>query len=71
MESNIFRRFKQDSRQGRGDAILMSVGYGLGMLAMGLTALGIGTFIVYLVINKTQRDEEKQKEKEKMERILG
>ena len=49
----------------------MSVGYGLGMLAMGLTALGIGTFIVYLVINKTQRDEEKQKEKERTERILG
>ena len=48
----------------------MSVGYGLGMLAMGLIALGIGTFIVYLVINKTQRDEEKQKENEKMERIL-
>jgi len=26
---------------------------------------------VYLVINKTQREEAKQKEKEKMERILG
>ena len=48
----------------------MTFEQGLGMLAMGLTALGIGTFIVYLVINKTQRDEEKQKENEKMERIL-
>ena len=49
----------------------MTFEQGLGMLAVGLTALGIGTFIVYLVINKMQRDEEKQKEKEKMERILG
>ena len=48
----------------------MTFEQGLGMLAMGLTALGIGTFIVYLVINKIQRDEEKQKENEKMERIL-
>ena len=44
---------------------------GLGMLAVGLTGIGIGSFIVYLVINKTQRDEEKQKEKERTERILG
>lgn len=49
----------------------MSVEQGFGMLAVGLIALGIMTFCVYLVINKTQRDEEKQKEKEKMERILG
>ena len=49
----------------------MTFEQGLGMLAVGLTALGIGSFIVYLLINKTQRDEEKQKEKEKMERILG
>jgi len=49
----------------------MTFEQGLGMLAAGLTALGIGTFIVYLVINKTQRDEEKQKEKERTERILG
>jgi len=49
----------------------MTFEQGLGMLAMGLTALGIGTFIVYLVINKTQREEQKQKEKEKTERILG
>jgi hypothetical protein len=48
----------------------MTFEQGLGMLAVGLTALGIGSFIVYLVINKTQRDEEKQKENEKMERIL-
>ena len=48
----------------------MTFEQGLGMLAMGLTALGIGTFIVYLVINKIKRDEEKQKENEKMERIL-
>ena len=49
----------------------MTFEQGLGMLAVGLTALGIGTFIVYLVINKIQRDEEKQKEKAKMERISG
>jgi hypothetical protein len=49
----------------------MTFEQGLGMLAVGLTALGIGSFIVYLVINKTQRDEEKQKEKERTERILG
>ena len=49
----------------------MTFEQGLGMLAVGLIALGIMTFCVYLVINKTQRDEEKQKEKEKMERILG
>ena len=49
----------------------MTFDQGLGMLAVGLTALGIGTFIVYLVINKTQIEEQKQKEKEKTERILG
>ena len=49
----------------------MTLEQGFGMLAVGLIALGIMTFCVYLVINKTQRDEEKQKEKEKMERILG
>ena len=48
----------------------MTFEQGLGMLAVGLTALGIGSFIVYLVINKMQRHEEKQKENEKMERIL-
>jgi hypothetical protein len=49
----------------------MTFEQGLGMLAVGLIALGIMTFCVYLVINKTQREEQKQKEKEKMERILG
>ena len=57
MESNIFRRFKQDSRQGRGDAILMSVGYGLGMLAMGFVAIAIFGVIFYMITNREEDNE--------------
>jgi len=49
----------------------MTLEQGFGMLAVGLIALGIMTFCVYLVINKMQRDEIAKEEKKKMERILG
>jgi hypothetical protein len=58
MESNIFRRFKQDSRQGRGDAILMSVGYGLGMLAMGFVAIAIFGVIFYMITNREENNDD-------------
>ena len=32
----------------------MSVGYGFGMLAMGLIAILIGAIIAYFIINKVQ-----------------
>ena len=35
----------------------MTVGYGLGMLLMGLIAIAIGGTIIYKVINKIEEDE--------------
>ena len=35
----------------------MTVGYGLGMLLMGLIAITIGGTIIYIVINKIKEDE--------------
>ena len=34
----------------------MSVGYGFGMLAMGLIAILIGAIIAYLIINKVHNE---------------
>ena len=35
----------------------MSVGYGFGMLAVGLIAIAIGGLIIYKVINYKQEDD--------------
>jgi len=35
----------------------MTVGYGLGMLLVGLIAITIGGIIIYKVINKIEEDE--------------
>ena len=35
----------------------MSVGFGFGMLAMGLIAIAIGAIIAYFIINKVVEDE--------------
>ena len=34
----------------------MSVGYGFGMLAMGLIAILIGAIVAYLIINKVDNE---------------
>ena len=34
----------------------MSVGYGFGMLAMGLIAILIGVIITYIIINKVHNE---------------
>ena len=34
----------------------MSVGYGFGMLAMGLIAILVGAIITYLIINKVHNE---------------
>tara|TARA_R100001015_G_C4585798_1_gene141759 strand:- start:114 stop:236 length:123 start_codon:yes stop_codon:yes gene_type:complete len=36
----------------------MTVGYGIGMLAIGLLAIAIGGFIIYYVINEVMKDDE-------------
>ena len=35
----------------------MSVGYGFGMLAIGLTAILVGAIITYLIINKVHNED--------------
>ena len=35
----------------------MSVGYGFGMLAMGLIAILIGAIVAYLIINKVHNED--------------
>ena len=35
----------------------MSVGYGFGMLAMGLIAILIGAIVSYLIINKVHNED--------------
>jgi hypothetical protein len=56
MESNIFQGLKQDSRQGRGDAILMTLGYGLGMLAIGMVLILGAGIVLYLVTNNKEEE---------------
>ena len=48
----------------------MTVAYGFGMLAVGLIAIGIGSLIIFGVINKMQRNEKKKKEDEEIQRRL-
>ena len=35
----------------------MSVGFGFGMLAMGLIAILVGAIIIYLIINKVHNED--------------
>ena len=49
----------------------MTLGYGLGMLAVGMTAILIGGLIIYLVINKMQRDEKLKREERERNKIYG
>ena len=35
----------------------MSVGYGFGMLAMGLIAILIGAIVAYIIINKVHNED--------------
>ena len=49
----------------------MTLGYGFGLLAVGLIVMAIAGSIIFFVINKMQRDEIAKEEKKKMERILG
>ena len=35
----------------------MSVGYGFGMLAMGLIAILVGAIITYIIINKVHNED--------------
>ena len=35
----------------------MTVGYGFGMLAMGIIAIFIGAIIAYFIINKIKQDD--------------
>ena len=43
----------------------MTVGYGFGMLAVGLVAIAIGATIGFLIINKIDRNKKEAIEREK------
>ena len=49
----------------------MSVGYGFGMLAVGMTVILIAGLIIWLVINKIQRDEKLEQEQKERNKIYG
>tara|TARA_X000000950_G_scaffold45771_1_gene52101 strand:- start:2212 stop:2364 length:153 start_codon:yes stop_codon:yes gene_type:complete len=49
----------------------MSVGYGFGMLAVGMTVILIAGIIIWLVINKIQRDEKLEQEEKERNKIYG
>jgi hypothetical protein len=49
----------------------MSVGYGFGMLAVGMTVILIAGIIIWLVINKMQRDEKLEQEQKERNKIYG
>ena len=49
----------------------MTVGAGFGMLFVGLVALGILTTIIYIVINKIQREKQEEIERKEREKIYG
>ena len=38
----------------------MTVGYGVGMLGVGLLAIAIGGFIAYYIINEVMKDDEEK-----------
>ena len=49
----------------------MSVGYGFGMLAVGMTVILIAGIIIWLVINKIQRDEKLEQEEKERNKSYG
>ena len=49
----------------------MSVGYGFGMLAVGMTVILIAGLIIYSVINKIERDEKLEQEQKERNKIYG
>jgi|TARA_B100001094_G_C17486103_1_gene464203 heme exporter protein D len=49
----------------------MSVGYGFGMLAVGMTVILIAGLIIYFVINKIERDEKLEQEQKERNKIYG
>jgi mannose/fructose/N-acetylgalactosamine-specific phosphotransferase system component IIC len=49
----------------------MTVAQGFGMLFVGLGALGIIITIVYMVINKTQKNKQEEIERKEREKIYG
>ena len=38
----------------------MTVTYGVGMLGVGLLAIGLGGFIAYYIINEVMKDDEEE-----------
>jgi len=43
----------------------MTIADGLGLLAVGLCAMTIGGIIIYIVINKIERDKKQEEERKK------
>ena len=44
---------------------------GFGMLAVGMTAILIAGIIIWLVINRMQKDEITEEEKERLDKLYG
>ena len=44
---------------------------GLGMLAFGLIAIGIGTTAFFIIVNKIEKNKKEEHERKKMERIFN
>lgn len=49
----------------------MSVGFGFGMLAVGMTVILIAGLIIFLAINKIQRDEKLEQEIKERNKFYG
>ena len=49
----------------------MTPAFGFGMLAVGMTAILIAGIIIWLVINKMQKDEITEEEKERLDKLYG
>ena len=47
----------------------MSVGFGFGMLAVGMTVILIAGLIIFLAINKMQRDEKREQEEQERKKV--
>ena len=44
---------------------------GLGMLAFGLIAIGIGTTAFFIIVNKIEKNKKEEKQRKQMEKIYG
>ena len=49
----------------------MTPAFGFGMLAVGMTAILIAGIIIWLVINRMQKDEITEEEKERLDKLYG